>query len=66
MAGQVNLRGRLTKTLRCGCCEVRNLRGPYFDLLARREIRQATVRCGDGIADPGLEASEADHNAQTE
>ena len=41
IAGNVKLRGKLGKTLSCGCCDVRNLKPTYLTRLAKREIQDS-------------------------
>jgi hypothetical protein len=41
--GSINLRGKKTKTLSCGCCAMEDLREKYAADQARREIRSARL-----------------------
>lgn len=44
VAGQVKLRGKKSCVLSCGCCDVRNFKDDYDDLLAEREIQEFKIR----------------------
>lgn len=41
-AGQINLRGKLEKALRCGCCTMFDLRPKYRDIEHSKEIKEAS------------------------
>lgn len=40
-AGQINLRGKKTARLLCGCCCCRDLRSGIMEKMVKREIRDA-------------------------
>lgn len=39
--GGINMRGKKTQALRCGCCTAQDLRGKEIDVICRKEIQQA-------------------------
>lgn len=41
IGGNVKLRGKLGKTLSCGCCDVWNFKSEYFKKLDELEIRNS-------------------------
>jgi hypothetical protein len=40
-AGGINLKGRKSHALSCGCCDMFNFKDKYFERLARSEMREA-------------------------
>lgn len=40
-AGNINLKGKKYKLLRCGCCEVIDFREDYKKYIAKKEIQNA-------------------------
>lgn len=51
-AGQVKLRGKRSKALYCGCCDVRDLRFEYFQRLDRQDCLTLSPRPPDQSGDP--------------
>jgi hypothetical protein len=41
IAGNVKLRGKLSKTLSCRCCDLRNFKPAYFKKLAEHEMKNS-------------------------
>lgn len=51
-AGQIKLRGKRSKALSCGCCDVRDLRFEYFQRLDRQDCLTLSPRPPDQSGDP--------------
>lgn len=41
--GNINLKGKKTKALSCGCCIAFNLKDKQREKLAKKEIREALI-----------------------
>ena len=46
-AGQVNMKGRKTRLMRCGCCVCRDLRGGILKRIIRKEVKAALAEDRD-------------------
>lgn len=47
IAGNVKLRGKLSKTLSCRCCDVQNFKPAYFKRLSKLEAKNSLMMSSD-------------------